>query len=65
MSVSLPEGSALAEQIAAARWYSGKGAVIETVTEQDRLELPGGAVRGRGYGGAAAGFLWAFPFRFR
>ncbi|HWH65364.1 MAG TPA: hypothetical protein VNS99_04640, partial [Gaiellales bacterium] len=43
MSVSLPEGSALAEQIAAARWYGGKGAVIETVTEQDRLELPGGA----------------------
>lgn len=43
MSVSLPDGSALAEQIAAARWYGGKGAAIETVTEQDRLELPGGA----------------------
>jgi len=43
LSVSLPDGSALAEQIAAARWYGGKGAAIETVTEQDRLELPGGA----------------------
>jgi hypothetical protein len=43
LSVSLPDGSALAEQIASARWYGGKGAAIETVTEQDRLELPGGA----------------------
>jgi maltokinase len=39
LSVSLPEGSALAETIACARWYGGKGASIVDVSEEDRLEL--------------------------
>jgi maltokinase len=42
LSVSLPDASALAEEIACARWYGGKGAAITTVGEQDRLELGGG-----------------------
>ncbi len=33
----------LAGQIAAARWYGGKGAAIAGVAEEDRLELDGGA----------------------
>ncbi|MDX6524406.1 MAG: maltokinase [Gaiellales bacterium] len=42
MSGSLPDGSALAEQIASARWYGGKGATIVDVSEEDRLELAEG-----------------------
>jgi maltokinase len=42
LSVSLPDGSALAEQIASARWYGGKGAAITAVAEDDRLELGDG-----------------------
>jgi maltokinase len=43
LSVSLPEPAELAGQIATARWYGGKGARIAGVTEEDRLELDGGA----------------------
>jgi maltokinase len=43
LSVSLPDPSALAGEIAAARWYGGKGARIAGVVEEDRLELGDGA----------------------
>ena len=43
MSVSLPDPAALAGEIAAARWYGGKGARIAEVVEEDRLELGDGA----------------------
>jgi maltokinase len=43
LSVSLPDPAALAAEIAAARWYGGKGARIAGVVEEDRLELDGGA----------------------
>jgi maltokinase len=39
LSVSLPDPAALAGEIAAARWYGGKGARIAAVAEEDRLEL--------------------------
>ncbi len=39
MTVSLPEASALSEEIAGARWYGGKGATITAIGEVDRLEL--------------------------
>ena len=42
MTISLPDTSALAEEIACARWYGGKGAVISGVSEDDRLELGAG-----------------------
>lgn len=42
MSASLPESAALAEEIACARWYGGKGAAIVGVSEDDRLELADG-----------------------
>jgi maltokinase len=42
LNVSLPEASALAEEIAVARWYGGKGAAISDVSEEDRLELDSG-----------------------
>jgi maltokinase len=43
LSASLPDGAALADEIAAARWFGGKGAGIAAVHEDDRLELAGGA----------------------
>jgi maltokinase len=42
LNVSLPDASALAEEIASARWYGGKGAAISAVSEDDRLELGAG-----------------------
>ncbi len=42
MSVSLPDASALAGEIASARWYGGKGVAITAVSEDDRLEMGGG-----------------------
>ena len=42
MSSSLPEAAALAGELAAARWYGGKGAAIVGVDEDDRLELGDG-----------------------
>jgi maltokinase len=42
LSVSLPDPAALAGEIAAARWYGGKGARIAAVAEEDRLELDAG-----------------------
>jgi maltokinase len=39
LNVFLPDASALAEEIAGARWYGGKGAAISRVSEEDRLDL--------------------------
>jgi maltokinase len=43
LSASLPDAADLAGEIAAARWYGGKGAAISAVAELDRLELADGA----------------------
>jgi len=43
LSASLPDGAALAGEIAAARWFGGKGAAISGVHEDDRLELGPGS----------------------
>jgi predicted trehalose synthase len=43
LNASLPDAAALADEIAAARWYGGKGAQISGVEEEDRLELANGA----------------------
>jgi maltokinase len=42
LNISLPDTSALAEEISSARWYGGKGAAISGISEDDRLELGAG-----------------------